>query len=51
LKIQNKRITKNFKNLKNPYEGKVSLNEIISTILKLKKNDKLLRKKFINMEK
>ena len=37
LKIKNKKFSKRLKNFKNPYEGKVSLNEIVSTILKLKK--------------
>jgi hypothetical protein len=36
--------------MKNPYEGKISLNKIISAILNLKKNDKILRKRFINIE-
>jgi UDP-hydrolysing UDP-N-acetyl-D-glucosamine 2-epimerase len=50
LKVKNKKISKKLKNMKNPYEGKISLNKIISAILNLKKNDKILRKRFINIE-
>ena len=43
-----KRFNKKIKNLLNPYESNISIKKIVSLILNLKKNDKLLRKKFID---
>tara|TARA_Y200000002_G_C22688499_1_gene666960 strand:- start:6595 stop:7734 length:1140 start_codon:yes stop_codon:yes gene_type:complete len=47
-----KAMSKNFndkiKNLINPYESKIKINEIIKIILKISNNDKILRKKFID---
>jgi len=37
------------KNMNNPYESKVSIKKVVNYITKLKVNDKLLRKKFINL--
>ena len=34
----------------NPYENKISLKKLINLIIKLKVNDKLLRKKFIDIK-
>lgn len=47
-KAQSKKFKKKLKNLKNPYESNASVNKIVDLIAKVKINDKLLRKKFIN---
>ena len=40
---------KNLKYIKNPYDSKVSASKIADFISKVKINDKLIRKKFINI--
>ena len=42
------KFSKRIKNLTNPYESNISTKKIVSFILNLKINDKLLRKKFID---
>ena len=44
-----KKFNAKIKNLTNPYESNTSVNQIVKMILKLKANDKLLRKKFKNI--
>ena len=44
-----KKFNAKIKNLTNPYESNTSVNQIVKMILKLKINDKLLRKKFKNI--
>jgi UDP-hydrolysing UDP-N-acetyl-D-glucosamine 2-epimerase len=44
LKFKNK-----IKNMKNPYESRVSVKKVSDLIIKLKANDKLLRKKFVDL--
>jgi UDP-hydrolysing UDP-N-acetyl-D-glucosamine 2-epimerase len=41
---------KKTRSVKNPYESKININKIVDLIVKLKINDKLLRKKFINIK-
>ncbi len=52
MKSITKAMSKNFnekiKNLINPYESKIKINEIIKIIYKINNNDKILRKKFID---
>ncbi len=44
----NKNFRKSLKNLNNPYEPKMDINKIINLILKVNKNEKFLKKKFID---
>ena len=45
-----KKFKKKLQNIKNLYESKLSEKKIVDFIVKLKVNDKLLRKKFINLK-
>ncbi len=47
-KATSKNFNNKIKNLKNPYESKIKIKEIIKIILKINNNDKILRKKFID---
>ena len=47
-KAKSKNFNDKIKNLINPYESKIKINEIIKIILKINNNDKILRKKFID---
>jgi GDP/UDP-N,N'-diacetylbacillosamine 2-epimerase (hydrolysing) len=46
-KAQSPKFKKEIKKLKNPYQSKLSVSKVVDTLVKLKINDKLLRKKFI----
>ena len=47
---RSQKFIKKVKNLVNPYESKIDVKKIAKLILSLKKNDKLLRKKFISIK-
>ena len=47
-KAKSKKFIKEIKKLQNPYESKIKIKDVINIILKIEKNDKLLRKKFID---
>tara|TARA_B100000575_G_scaffold291501_1_gene297601 strand:+ start:3639 stop:4784 length:1146 start_codon:yes stop_codon:yes gene_type:complete len=49
-KALNTNFLKKIRKIKNPYESKVSLDKIANFIVKLKINDKLLRKRFVNIK-
>ena len=49
LKIKNGKLLNRSKNIKNPYEAKISLKKIIKMILNINNRDKILRKKFIDI--
>ena len=46
IKAKSKKLQKKISKLRNPYESNTNIKDIVRTILKIKKNDKLLRKKF-----
>ena len=48
LRAKNKNFLNKIKKIKNPYESTLPVKRLIANILNLKRNDKLLRKKFIN---
>ena len=51
IKIATRKEFKNkLKNIKNPYESSLGARKIVDFILKLKINDKLLKKKFIDFK-
>ena len=43
------RYSTNILRLKNPYETNLNIGKLVNIILKLKKNDKVMRKKFIDI--
>ena len=47
-KAKSKKFIKEIKKLQNPYESKIKIKDVINIILKIEKNDRLLRKKFID---
>ena len=48
-KAMNKNFKKSLKNLRNPYESKMNINNIIKLILRVNRSDKYLKKKFIDI--
>ena len=48
--VRKKSFLQKIKKLKNPYKPKVNAHKIAKIILNLKANDKLLRKKFIDIK-
>lgn len=46
---QSKKFKNNILRLKNPYETNLNIGKLVNIILKLKKNDKVMRKKFIDI--
>jgi UDP-hydrolysing UDP-N-acetyl-D-glucosamine 2-epimerase len=46
-KAESNKFKKKIKNIKNPYEPKISIKALIKVILNIKVNDKLIRKKFV----
>ena len=48
-KAMNKNFKKSLKNLKNPYESKMNISNIIKLILRVNRSDKYLKKKFIDI--
>ena len=48
-KAKSKQFKNKIKNMRNPYESKTNLQSVLNYIINLKTNDKLLRKKFINL--
>ena len=55
LKAMKKALSKGFKKsiskIKNPYTSKIDSNDLAKMILKLKKNEKIIKKKFNDMKK
>lgn len=49
-KAMNKNFKKSLKNLRNPYESKMNINNIIKLILRVNRSDKYLKKKFIDIK-
>lgn len=49
-KAMNKNFKKSLKNLKNPYESKMNISNIIKLILRVNRSDKYLKKKFIDIK-
>ena len=45
-KAKSKKFYKKIKKLRNPYESKIKIKDVVNIILNIKNNDKLLRKKF-----
>ena len=50
LMVKRKKFLNRIKNVKNPYEAKISTKQIVKKILSIKKNEKFLKKKFINIK-
>ena len=47
--VKSKKFKNNILKLKNPYETNLNIGKLVNIILKLKKNDKVMRKKFIDI--
>jgi GDP/UDP-N,N'-diacetylbacillosamine 2-epimerase (hydrolysing) len=51
MRVKNSNKIKISKNrIKNPYESKISIKNVVKLILSIKNNDKIIRKKFINIK-